>query len=79
MFDGLWDEKAEAVSHNITIRPWLLCWRHTFINDSLQWTNGLWDIPLEAECLTNFHLAWGGVYGAITDWDKQRVRFWLVL
>lgn len=34
-FDGLWDEKAEALSCNINKR--VFCWKHNWINASLRW------------------------------------------
>ena len=67
--DGLWDEKAEAVSHDIAnVKldwrvPWLLH-RHTFINGSLRFERDNYLICLEAP-KTELRPAWGGGYGGI--------------
>jgi len=62
-FDGLYDEKCEAVLHNIVSIEH--CWKHKFINGSLRFEKAGYFIGLESEAKPNFNPEWGTGYGGI--------------
>lgn len=74
-FDGLYDEKSEAVLHNILNRK--RCWNHNFINGSLHFEKSVdektyYSITLESVAST-FNPEWGTGYGGIRYCTKCKI------
>lgn len=61
--DGLFDEKSEALSCNISYRT--LCLTHKWINASLHFERDKFFVSMEAPAKENFNREWGMGYGGM--------------